>query len=130
FDEQFGSGTSFACEDIDAIAASLWAGIAGAFDPRPTVYHHHGRKTDREARDLWKIYDKGRGAYYTKYLLRGDSRSAYLRYWAHSVTNGLRGASMGARREHLVTVRRFLREFFGGLHYVAARVWKRASTST
>jgi hypothetical protein len=24
-------------------ASALWAGIAGAYDPRPTVYHHHKR---------------------------------------------------------------------------------------
>ena len=44
FDENLGAGTSFACEDIDAVAASIWAGITGAYDPRPVVYHHHARK--------------------------------------------------------------------------------------
>ena len=74
FDENLGAGTSFACEDIDAVAALLWKGITGAYDPRPLVYHHHGRKTKREASDLRKTYDKGRGAYYAKYILRSESR--------------------------------------------------------
>jgi GT2 family glycosyltransferase len=112
FDENFVSGT-----DIDAAASSLWAGITGAYDPRPIVYHHHGRKTKREARDLWKRYDKGRGAYYAKYILRSDSRSEYLRSWMRSVKGELRGA---ISRGHLP--RRSLRELWGGLHYVAARV--------
>ena len=72
FDENLGAGTSFACEDIDAVAAVIWEGITGAYDPRPMVYHHQGRKTKHEERELWKSYDKGRGAYYAKYILRSE----------------------------------------------------------
>ena len=88
FDENLGAGTSFACEDIDAVAAALWEGFTGAYDPRPVVYHHQGRKTKREERDLWKTYDKGRGAYYAKYILRSDSRSKYIKRWVGGVKGG------------------------------------------
>lgn len=85
FDERLGAGTPFPAEDIDAAAAASWAGFAGAFDPRPLVYHHHGRRTEREAQDLMRSYDAGRGAYYMKYILRKDSRSVYIRAWLRSV---------------------------------------------
>jgi len=128
FDENLGAGTSFACEDIDAVAALLWEGFTGAYDPRPIVYHHHGRKTKREARDLWKTYDKGRGAYYAKYILRSDSRSQYIRRWVGSVKDA---AISGDLRHRLWYGRQALRELFGGLHYVAARVFdKSIFTST
>jgi hypothetical protein len=81
FDERLGPGTPFNCEDINAVAAASWAGIPGIYDPRPVVYHHHGRRTEREARELMRSYDAGRGAYYAKYILRRDSRSEYVSAW-------------------------------------------------
>ena len=118
FDERFGAGTSFGCgEDIDAVASALWAGFAGAYDPGPTVYHHHGRKTKREARDLFKTYDRGRGAYYAKYILRSDSRNEYLGKWMGEVR---RRAINGHFIGRLSDMRRSFREFYGALHYVAA----------
>jgi glycosyltransferase involved in cell wall biosynthesis len=118
FDENLGAGTSFACEDIDAVAALLWQGIAGAYDPRLVVYHHHGRKTKREERDLWKTYDKGRGAYFAKYILRGDSRSKYIRRWLSSIKHG---ATSGGLKTRVWRVRQSLRELCGGFHYIATR---------
>lgn len=119
FDENLGAGTSFACEDIDAVAALIWQDIAGAYDPRLVVYHHHGRKTKREARDLWKTYDKGRGAYFTKYILRSDSRSKYIRRWWDTIK---RGATSGGLKTRVWNVRQSLRELCGGFHYIATRV--------
>jgi len=127
FDENLGAGTSFACEDIDAVASSLWAGTTGAYDPRPTVYHHHGRKTKSEARDLWKKYDRGRGAYYAKYILRSDSRSEYLRHWMRSIKGG---AISSGLRGLLVTIRQSFHELCGGLHYVATRVRSNLQAAT
>jgi glycosyltransferase involved in cell wall biosynthesis len=81
FDPELGAGTAFPCEDIDAAAAALWVGIPGRYDPTSVVLHHHGRR----AFDLPRVsaaYDWGRGAYYMKYILRPDSRRAYLWGWA------------------------------------------------
>jgi GT2 family glycosyltransferase len=125
FDERLGAGTAFASgEDVDAAAAALWAGITGAFDPRPTVYHHDRRQTKREERDLWKGYDKGRGAYYAKYILRSDSRSEYLKQWIADIKRKSIG---GSCRERLWNVRQSLRELSGALHWVAARGRSRLS---
>jgi GT2 family glycosyltransferase len=84
FDPDFGAGTPFPCEDIDAIAATLWSGISARFDPAPVIWHHHGRK-DSDIRALVHGYERGRGAYYAKYLLRPESRKAYLRGWWDAV---------------------------------------------
>jgi PST family polysaccharide transporter len=85
FDAAMGAGTSFPCEDIDAAAAVLWSGRAVCFDPAPVVRHHHGRRL-HEVPALFRRYDRGRGAYYAKYLLRRDSRAAYRRGWWDSAT--------------------------------------------
>lgn len=80
FDPELGAGTPFPCEDVDVVAAALWAGCTARFDPRIVVYHHHGRReTDIPA--LMAGYDRGRGAYYMKYILREDTRWAYLKSW-------------------------------------------------
>jgi glycosyltransferase involved in cell wall biosynthesis len=92
FDENFGPGTRFVCDDIDAVAAALWAGLRGAYDPRPTVYHHHRRRTAEEAEALSRIYRRGRGAYYAKYILKKESRSEYLWVWMRTVKHELRDA--------------------------------------
>jgi len=119
FDEGLGAGTAFACEDIDAVTAASWAGIAGAYDPRPTVYHHHRRKTKHEQNVLRKSYDKGRGAYYVKYILRRDSRSKYLKTWIRFVT---RGIINGNFRQRCWAMRQSLRELSGGFHYAVRRL--------
>jgi hypothetical protein len=123
FDENFGVGSGFACEDIDAAAASLWAGIAGAYDPRPKVFHHHGRKTKSEEDALWCFYDKGRGAYYVKYILRRDSRSEYFRNWMRSIRSDLLAAVNAARKGRYSSVRRSRNEILGGLEYFIVWLW-------
>lgn len=95
FDPQFGAGTPFPCEDIDAVARVLWAGRGAKFDPRPEVRHHHGRKAG-DVSKLLLSYDAGRGAYYAKFVLRPDTRAAYLQAW-RGVIRRRRGAAMLGR---------------------------------
>jgi glycosyltransferase involved in cell wall biosynthesis len=80
FDRELGAGTPFPCEDVDVITASLWAGCAAWFDPRPLVYHHHGRRGDAADRAV-AGYDRGRGVYHAKYVLRQDTRWHFMRKW-------------------------------------------------
>lgn len=84
FDPSLGAGTLYPCEDIDAVAAAVWAGLRGRYDPRPLVYHHH-RRRQKDLKNLFRGYDWGRGAYHMKYMLRRDSRKAHLTAWAKSV---------------------------------------------
>lgn len=80
-DRALGAGTPFPCEDIDSVASSVWSGFHGAYDPRPVVYHHH-RRRGADVPVTHEGYDRGRGAYYIKYIVRSDTRLAYLAGWA------------------------------------------------
>jgi GT2 family glycosyltransferase len=107
FDEWFGAGALFACEDVDVIARIAAAGWAGAYDPRPLVYHHHRRKTDEQVRRLRRQYHRGRGAYYMKALLDRRMRAAYGWAWLDNI-----------RRQPL---RMSLREIAAGGEYLLRR---------
>jgi GT2 family glycosyltransferase len=93
FDNRFGAGALFPCEDVDAVARASANGWAGAYDPTPLVYHHHGRKTSLEAARLMREYDRGRGAYYMKCLLNPRLRALALRYWARQVIHQSAGTT-------------------------------------
>ena len=79
FDTMLGPGTSFNCEDIDYVARASFAGFTGGLFPELVVRHDHGRRTNRDYRDILRSYDHGRGAYYAKYILEG--RLSFLFHW-------------------------------------------------
>jgi len=93
FDPVLGAGTPFPCEDIDTAAAVLWAGFSGRFDPRPVVLHHHRRRL-KDVPQQMASYDRGRGAYFAKFLLRPDSRLRYAVGWTRRVGRGLDGRGL------------------------------------
>jgi GT2 family glycosyltransferase len=79
FDPLLGAGTRIRSgDDIDAVARTSAAGYAGAYDPRPLVYHHHGRKNPRDLEALEAGYDLGRGAYFMKGLLDPRVRGQFV----------------------------------------------------
>jgi glycosyltransferase involved in cell wall biosynthesis len=107
FDEAFGVGAIFPCEDIDVVARMSDAGWWGAYDPRPVIYHHHRRKTPTEVSHLKKQYDRGRGAYYAKCVLNPSQRALYLKNWRWKIREQSRGATVREFRaalEYLVRV--------------------------
>lgn len=79
FDPRLGAGTEFRCEDIDFCAQASLAGLQGAFIPEIVVLHHHRRKPGADIESLKRQNDYARGAYYAKYILRGNLN--YLRGW-------------------------------------------------
>jgi glycosyltransferase involved in cell wall biosynthesis len=81
WDEMFGAGTEFPCEDLDIAARILCSGWSGKYDPRPMVYHHHERKTQADAKKLMASYDAGRGGFYGKCLFDKALRKVYLWRW-------------------------------------------------
>lgn len=81
FDAAIGAGTPFPFEDVDILHRILLAGWRGAYDPRPVVAHHHGRQTQKQVSDLRAIYDRGRGAYYRKFLSVPGARKTTARAW-------------------------------------------------
>jgi GT2 family glycosyltransferase len=80
FDPWFGAGALFSGDEVDLIARISAAGWNGAYDPKPVVYHHHGRRTADECR-LWLRYERGAGAYYAKCMLNRRMRSVYFKNW-------------------------------------------------
>jgi glycosyltransferase involved in cell wall biosynthesis len=86
FDDRFGAGALFPCEEIDVMARMLARGWPGAYDPRPLVYHHHRRRNEHEAFRLMRQYDRGRGAYYIKSILNPQLRPKYVRNWCWAAT--------------------------------------------
>lgn len=112
FDEMFGAGTPFRCEDIDYVGRASQAGFTGAHVPELVVYHHHGRKPDTP--QLAKLKEDNMyaaGAYYAKFILMGSPK--YLRRWIK-------------RALHLNHWRRTVLEIRGGYAYVQARAKARA----
>jgi GT2 family glycosyltransferase len=121
FDEEFGAGTKFPAEDIDAVAAVLWSGMSGGYNPAPIVYHHHRRRKASEAEILLRNYDEGRGAYYAKYVLNRESRSVYSRAWMKSIVSDIYCAVRSVRSGKRPTIRRSFRELRSGVRYVLLR---------
>lgn len=82
YDPRFGPGSPVGSgDDIEFIARASAAAFRGGYFPGPTVYHHHGRKTDSDLEVLRQRYAIGRGAYYTKFLLRRETALLYAKSW-------------------------------------------------
>jgi glycosyltransferase involved in cell wall biosynthesis len=84
FDPDFGAGTPWPAEDVELVARLAATGFRGAYDPRPVVFHHHGRATVDAQTRLLEAYDRGRGGYYAKCLTNPRLRWVYLRAWLRS----------------------------------------------
>lgn len=69
FDIQLGPGAEFRCDDVDLIGRASMAGFCGVFIPSLVVYHHHGRKEGHDRRNIERLNDLGRGAYYAKFAM-------------------------------------------------------------
>ena len=65
-DTRLGPGRGLAYEDIDFVYRVLRRGVLGRFSPRPVVVHRLGERNRRVE------YLRGRGAYYVKFMVRGD----------------------------------------------------------
>ena len=112
-DPLFGPGSYFNAEEMELLARISAKGWFGVYDPRPTVYHHHGRKTLDEARKLMSSYDYGRGAYYARCLMNRRLRMTYLKNWFWS----LRGDVRGSRLRMAMPARlQLVCRFWSGIH--------------
>ena len=79
FDPRFGGAKGqFLAEELDVAARISVAGWRGAYDPRPLVYHHHGRKTRLEEWRLMRVYQRGIGGFYAKCLFDTQLRGLFL----------------------------------------------------
>ena len=106
FDPALGAGTPYSCgEDIDALASVVWSGYEAWFDPRLLIYHHHRRKPS-DVPNYFASYDRGRGAFYAKWLGRREARSLFLRKWITS-----------PKHNPFYTFQAFFNEIRGSLRY-------------
>ncbi|NQX94546.1 MAG: glycosyltransferase family 2 protein [Erythrobacter sp.] len=120
FDPELGAGTDFPCEDVDVVARVLWAGFEARYDPGPVVSHHHGRR-QADLDGILKSYAKGRGAYFAKFILRPETRRAYMAGWrgkARSIQNRRQFAML--RLELGYAWRYAWRKTVGGLPLIGA----------
>jgi glycosyltransferase involved in cell wall biosynthesis len=108
FDPWFGAGALYSGDELELMARLSAAGWNGAYDPTPLVYHHHGRKTLDDEKRLRRWYDRGRGAYYAKFILNRTTRDVYVKNWLRT------------RRDNSYRV--MAREMVASLEYVA-RAW-------
>jgi hypothetical protein len=81
FDPWFGAGAIYSGDETELMARLSAAGWKGAYNPKPVVYHHHGRKSASDEWRLMRWYDRGRGAFYAKFMLNRDTRHVYIKNW-------------------------------------------------
>ncbi len=113
YNENFGPGTDFVAEDIEIAMRILYKGWEGLYDPRPVVWHHHGRKEEHEVAKLKKQYRLGNGAYLAKAFLTPNARSVYVkRYFKHTVYRLIK------KREFQYHV------LYGGFKYIYNRIFR------
>lgn len=97
-DTRLGPGRGLSCEDVDFVYRMLRAGFAGRFSPEPVVYHRPA------SRNRSREYLRGWGAFYMKFLLRGDRIVLRQAYWesariARRFLEGDRGGATSPSRE-------------------------------
>jgi glycosyltransferase involved in cell wall biosynthesis len=81
FDPWFGAGAIYSGDETELMARLSAAGWKGAYNPKPVVYHHHGRKSASDEWRLMRWYDRGRGAFYAKFMLNRGTRDVYIKNW-------------------------------------------------
>lgn len=90
FDRRLGPGSRVgSASDLDFYYRALRHGFEVVYCPQILVYHNHGRRTPAEAKALMTRYQIGRGAFYAKHVLAGDTRAWRYTYWDYY--NCLRG---------------------------------------
>jgi GT2 family glycosyltransferase len=82
FDPAFGTGALFhAAEDAEFSYRAWKSGERIIYLPELFVLHDHGRRTSESELNLVRGYIYGRGAFYAKYALKGDSTALRQMYW-------------------------------------------------
>jgi hypothetical protein len=89
FDERIGAGTRYSAgEETDVMRRLLNSGMRGFSDPLIVVYHHHGRQSKDEIKDILKNYSKGRGASMVKLLCFSNMpKKMLLKFWYWNLKN-------------------------------------------
>lgn len=67
-----GAAGGAVAEDTDWIYRAYRRGFKIMYCPSVLVYHNHGRRTQRQVKNLMDNYFTGRGAFYCRHILRWD----------------------------------------------------------
>jgi GT2 family glycosyltransferase len=82
FDPALGGTKGVTADDIEFVYRALRHGFGVVFSPAPRVFHNHGRRSPEELRELGRSYTRGKGAFFCKYLLKGDRTILRHAWWA------------------------------------------------
>jgi len=123
FDERLGPGSAIRAvvEDVDLLYRFSRHPFRLVYAPDVVVYHDHGRVTAEDVAPSRAQYLRGRGAFYAKFVLRGDLHVVRCAYWE---TRGLVGAllrSLGRADERGRRVLELRSLAAGALAYASAR---------
>jgi len=79
FDVNYGAGRKIpSAEDSDFFYRAYASGHKMTYLPNILIYHNHGRRTDMQVSKLTRGYVIGQGAFYCKYIVKGDFTVGHL----------------------------------------------------
>jgi GT2 family glycosyltransferase len=83
FDEGLGPGSprGHSAEELDLLYRLTLQGRELLYSPDVLVYHDHGRSANEGSMIVARDYARGRGAFYWKYIRRGDRWIARQAFW-------------------------------------------------
>jgi glycosyltransferase involved in cell wall biosynthesis len=91
FDTDVGPGSRIGvAEDLDYLYRVLRVGHRIHYVPEVWVQHNHGRRRPQQLAQVMRGYLMGRGAFYCKHIMKGDSRVARWAYWDFLSNLGIR----------------------------------------
>jgi glycosyltransferase involved in cell wall biosynthesis len=82
YDPLFGPGSWIgSAEDLDFCYRAWKTGEMMVYEPSMFVLHAHGRRSAEDGAAIKRAYVVGKGAFFAKYVLSGDTRIAKEMYW-------------------------------------------------
>jgi GT2 family glycosyltransferase len=81
FDPALGGTKGVTADDIEFVYRALRHGLGVLFTPELRVFHNHGRRTSEEIKALGRSYTRGKGAFFCKYILKGDCTILRHAWW-------------------------------------------------
>jgi glycosyltransferase involved in cell wall biosynthesis len=117
FDPALGGTKGVTADDIEFVYRALRRGLGVVYAPEPRVFHNHGRRFPKELKALARSYTRGRGAFFCKYILKGDRAILRHAWWElrAQLNAGLPKTGELSRRESLQALAS------GALHFILTR---------
>lgn len=81
FDPALGGTKGVTADDIEFVYRALRHGLGVLYTPEPRVFHNHGRRSPEELKALARSYTRGRGAFFCKYIFKGDLTILRHAWW-------------------------------------------------